>query len=135
MKLIDANIFMYAAGSEHPNKSKSLRFLRKLSRPKVSLEYCTNIEVIKEIFHQYQSLNRFEVAASILETIVSRNIEILPIEFTDLVYCHQLIRNQKNLSGRDAIHAAFIQRNSLQGIVSFDKDFDELDGILREEPR
>lgn len=134
MKLIDANIFMYAAGKEHPNKRASLKFLSSLASPKIGRGYCTNAEVVQEIFHRYQSINRFAVATTILETILALQIEILPIEYEDLIYCHKLMKGSKGLSARDAIHAAVIERRQVEAIVSFDKDFDKITEIKRIEP-
>jgi predicted nucleic acid-binding protein len=53
--LIDANIFMYAAGRESPQRLPCQRFLERI----VSGEgpaACTDAEVLQEILHRYHSL-------------------------------------------------------------------------------
>lgn len=54
MILVDANIFMYAAGAAHRCKIPSVRFLHEAAR----LEHacCLNTEVLQEILRRYRAI-------------------------------------------------------------------------------
>ena len=52
---IDANIPVYAAGNEHPNKEPSIRILEKISKGQIF--GVTSAEILQEILHRYQSIN------------------------------------------------------------------------------
>jgi predicted nucleic acid-binding protein len=51
--LIDANIFMYAAGAEHPHKEPSRMFLEQVARGEV--DAALDAEVLQEILHRYRA--------------------------------------------------------------------------------
>ena len=56
MILVDANVFMYAAGAPHKHKLASVNFLHDAAR--LRHECCLNAEVLQEILHRYQSIGR-----------------------------------------------------------------------------
>ena len=58
MILLDANIFMYAGGSPHPNKAPSLAFLERVALGE--LEVGVDAEVLQEILHRYRAIGRWE---------------------------------------------------------------------------
>ena len=46
-----------------------------------------------------------------------------------------LMDQYSELMARDALHAAVVECHSLDGICSFDRDFDQIRGLRRIEPR
>jgi predicted nucleic acid-binding protein len=56
--LVDTNVFMYAGGRAHPNKSSSKAFLRQVVNGSVSA--AIDAEVLQEILHRYRAVNRWE---------------------------------------------------------------------------
>ncbi len=56
MILVDSNIFMYAAGSYHPNKEPSVAFLKNVAGGRIKV--CVSVEILQEILHRYRSINR-----------------------------------------------------------------------------
>ncbi|MFZ4986373.1 MAG: PIN domain-containing protein [Blastocatellia bacterium] len=62
MIFIDANIFMYAAGKDSPQKKPCAQFLRKVITSGKANQYFTNSEVLQEILHRYRSLKLSEKA-------------------------------------------------------------------------
>lgn len=50
------------------------------------------------------------------------------------VFKAQEIMEKYKMKPRDAIHAATALENKITDIVSYDKDFDEVEGIKRIEP-
>jgi predicted nucleic acid-binding protein len=53
MILVDANVFMYAAGAEHPHKAPSRIFLEKVAGGEI--EAALDAEVLQEILHRYRA--------------------------------------------------------------------------------
>ena len=66
MMLIDSNIFMYAAGVDHPNKKSSLQVLQQVVRGAVA--GCTSVEILQEILHRYRSIDRWQDGKKVFET-------------------------------------------------------------------
>lgn len=59
MILIDSNIFMYAAGTPHPNKEPSATFLDQVAIGEV--DAVIDAEVLQEILHRYRAISRWRV--------------------------------------------------------------------------
>lgn len=51
MLLVDSNVFMYAAGADHPSKGPALRFLERVANGDVGAG--VDAEVLQEILHRY----------------------------------------------------------------------------------
>ena len=60
---LDANVLMYAAGSDHPLQEPCRQALRKAVDEEVSL--VTDAEVLQEILHRYFSIGRPETARTV----------------------------------------------------------------------
>ena len=58
MLLVDANVFMYAAGSDHPNKPRAIRFLESVAAGET--DAAVDAEVLQEILHRYRSIGRWK---------------------------------------------------------------------------
>jgi predicted nucleic acid-binding protein len=56
--LIDGNIFMYAAGAEHPHKAPCVALLRRVALGET--EAAVDAEVLQEILHRYRAIRRWE---------------------------------------------------------------------------
>ncbi len=132
MILVDANVFMYAAGAPHPNKAPSLKFLHDTVR--MSHRCCVNTEVLQEILHRYRAIGRWadgrEVYA-LAKTIVP-TVELITPEMMDETV--RLMDAYPSLMARDCVHAAHCILGGLEGICSFDQDLDTIAGVHRIEP-
>lgn len=126
---------MYAAGQPHANKAACVKLLKKIAVGQELHHFCTDTEVLQEIFHRYLSLRRFEVGSAVLDTILNLKLRVLPIELEDLITSRAILARHSKLSARDALHAAVVERNELEAIMSYDRDFDKIDGIKRVIPR
>ncbi len=132
MILIDSNIFMYAAGADHPNKKPSIRFLEQVSRGQVQV--ATNAEVLQEILHRYRALQRWEAGRRVYD--LARRIVpvVIPITAEIADAARALLDRYPTIMARDAIHAAVVVCSSLQAICSYDRDFDGIVEVQRQEP-
>ena len=132
MILIDANVFMYAAGREHPHKSTSVELLRRVASG--ALVAATDAEVLQEILHRYTALGRRSdgnVVYSLARDIVP---ETLAVDAATVDLARDLMGTQGHVTARDAVHAAVCIRNRLEGICTFDSDFDRIREVDRLDP-
>jgi predicted nucleic acid-binding protein len=130
--LVDANILMYAAGRDHPNKTPSLAVLESVATE--GLDAAIDAEILQEILHRYRAIGRWDDGRRVFDA--ARNIfgSVLPITSDILDVARRRLDQIPRLSARDALHAAVVEVNELEGICSFDTDFDNLPGIARIDP-
>jgi predicted nucleic acid-binding protein len=129
MLLVDANIFMYAAGAEHPHKAPSIRLLREIASG--SLEGVIDAEILQEILHRYRAIRRWDQGKQVFD--LARRIVpfVLPVTAEILDQTREIMDNYPELSARDALHTAAAWTHGIRRIASFDGDFDDIGGIER----
>jgi predicted nucleic acid-binding protein len=131
--LVDSNIFMYAAGREHPCKKPAIAFLEKVAGG--SVEAMIDVEVFQEILHRYRALGRWEEGRQVYD--MARTLFPSAVAITDEIVdrARLLLDEFSGLMARDALHAAVVLTHELDSICSFDRDFDLVRGLRRVEPR
>ncbi len=128
MILIDSNIPMYLVGAEHPNKSKARALLERAITDGERL--VTDAEVIQEILHRYVAIDRRDAIDPAVEALLGVVDEVLPIELDDVRRAASIVTSG-SLSARDAIHVAVMQRHGIGRIMTFDRAFDGIPGVVR----
>lgn len=128
MILIDSNVPMYLVGAEHPNKARARILLERIIAD--GERVVTDVEVLQEILHRYSAIGRLDAIEPATEAILGIVDEVLPIDLAD-VRRAALIVEAGNLSARDALHVAVMQRHGIVRIMSFDRGFDNVPGIVR----
>lgn len=124
MILVDSNVLMYAASSEHPHKAPAVSFLNKVARGEVPA--AIEAEVLQEIIHCYRSLNRWIEGRRVYSLARSIFPEVLAVTAEVMDRAKELVDAYASLSARDAIHAAVVNVYRLDGICTFDRDFDAI---------
>ncbi|GAG65230.1 unnamed protein product, partial [marine sediment metagenome] len=76
---IDANIPMYAAGQEHPNKVPSIKILESVSEGKII--GVTSTEVLQEILYRYRAINLLKKGLKVFNDFLQIVDDALPINF------------------------------------------------------
>ena len=132
MMLIDANIWMYSAGSEDPHREPSQRLLRQIAKGEVA--GVVSVEILHEILHRYRSVNRWVQGNLVYESARECCAAVLVVSEDVLEEARELMHAFPRLKTRDAIHAATVRVHQLDGIYSYDTDFDGIDGVRRIEP-
>lgn len=132
MLLIDSNIFMYAAGADHPHKAPSLEFLRRVARG--DLEAAVDAEVLQEILHRYRAIGRWSDGRGVYDRARRIVGVVVPVTAEAVDSARALLDRYERLTARDALHAAVVEVHGLDGIASYDRDFDVVDGLTRSEP-
>ena len=119
---------MYLIGGEHPNRDRARVVLEVAVAARERL--VTDAEAFQELLHRYVSINRrqaIEPAWTALRKLVD---EVFPIELEDVARARQLVLTSR-LGGRDALHAAVMQRRDIGEILTFDTAFEHIPGIRR----
>lgn len=129
MILTDANILMYAAGAEHPHKAPSVAFLHRVASG--AIEATIDAEVLQEVLHRYRALGRWADGQKVYDLARMLFPEVLAITGEVMDEARHLLRADATLTARDAVHAAVVFVYQLEGICSFDSDFDRIAGCTR----
>lgn len=131
MLLTDSNILMYAAGAEHPNKASSLAFLTAVAAGETSA--VIDAETLQEILHRYRALNRHADGERVFELARTIFSDVLAITADVMDEARRILAHDRSLATRDAVHAAVVFVYNLEGICTFDRDFDRIPGCPRVE--
>jgi hypothetical protein len=123
---------MYAAGSSHPLRDPCRAALQRAIQTRARL--VTDAEVLQELLHRYFALRRPEVARTVYRSTVDLCDEVLPISEEHTARALELLLEHWQLSPRDALHVAVMERRGIRRLLSTDRDFDSLPQIERVEP-
>ena len=132
MILIDANILMYAAGAEHPNKAPSVRLLEKVADG--SVDAALDAEVLQEVLHRYRAIDRWRDGSKVYDDARRIFGMVVPITTEILDHARILLDEHDGISARDALHAAVVAIHDLDALCSYDRGFDRIPTIRRVEP-
>ena len=132
MLLLDANIPMYAEGGQHRYQQPCRRVM-ELARANESA-YCIDAETLQEILYVYSSRGETNRGIGVAEDLLGMFQTVIPITTTEITAAMRLMSETRDLTARDAIHAAAVFEHRLEGIVSADRDFDRIPGLRRFDP-
>lgn len=129
MIFVDANIPMYLVGSDHPNKTRAQALLEHAALHEEPL--VTDAEVFQEVLHRFTAIRRPEAIDAAFEILLGLVDEVLPISVETVLRARGLLIDTSDLSARDAIHAAVMDRHDVRRILSFDAAFDAVPRVTR----
>ena len=132
MIFIDSNIFMYAGGVEHVNKAPSVALLTCIASGEVKA--CTSVEVLQEILHRYRSIARWDDGKKIYLSAKEIVPIIEPLTMDIINRAFKLLDKYPEIMARDALHAATCVILNLDGICTYDTDFDKIKEVKRMPP-
>jgi uncharacterized protein len=130
--LVDSNVFMYAAGVEHPHKAPSLAVVEGIAAGEV--EAAVDADVLQEILHRYRAIGRWDDGQRVYDLVRKIVPEVIPITADDTDAARELMEAHGGLSARDALHAAVCLTRGEGLMCSYDRDFDGIGGLTRIEP-
>jgi predicted nucleic acid-binding protein len=128
MIFVDSNIPMYLVGAEHPNKIGAQQLLEWAIHARERL--VTDVEVLQEILHRYVAIHRRKAIQPAFDAILNVVDEVFPILLGDAERAKEIV-SETELSARDALHLAVMERENVVQIMSFDTDFDLFKGVSR----
>lgn len=129
MIFVDSNVPMYLVGADHPNKVAAQRLLEAAVARGQRL--VTDSEVLQEILHRYTAIERRDAIDPAFDLVLGVVDEVFPIELADVSAARRVLRSTLSLSARDAVHIAVMQRRGVGDVLSFDRAFDGIPGIVR----
>lgn len=130
---IDANIPMYASGSEHPLRAPCARVMDMITAH--PYRFITDAEVFQEIIHRYLSERRWPLGREVFNRFVrAMQLRIEPVYPQDVLDAAALADDHPGLNARDLVHAAVALRLGVSYIISTDTDFDRLPVVTRLAP-
>lgn len=128
MIFLDSNVPMYLVGAPHPHKADAQHLLEAAIAGRERL--VSDVEVLQEILHRYVAIQRREAIQPAFDALLGVVDEIFPIELADVERAKTILYG-KQISARDAIHLATMERHGVTRIMSFDAGFDSHPGIER----
>ena len=130
---IDANVPIYASGRGHPNKEPCAQVLMMVAeRPQ---SFVTDVEVLQELLHRYLASRRWTLGRKVLQEFAEiMHDRIEPVYEEDIELASSLADLHPEVSARDLVHTAVMQRLGVDRIISSDADFDRLPGVTRLDP-
>ncbi len=132
MILVDANVFMYAAGRPHPHKEPSLRWLERVATGHI--EAAVDAESLQEILHRYRAIGRWADGRQVYDLARVLVPDVIDIGASAVDGARELMDRYPELLARDALHAAVALELHAEAICSWDSDFDAVSGLRRMEP-
>lgn len=132
-KFIDTNIFLRYLTKDDPSKYERCReIFKKAIAGKAEL--ATSGIVIAELVWtllSYYKVPKADVIEKISIIIGTKNLHIPD---KDIIADALVLYGRKNIDYIDAYNAIFLKHHGLDGIYSYDEDFDTVEDIEREEP-
>lgn len=122
MIFIDSNIPMYLIGKKHQNKTRAVSILNRMIRDEERL--VTDTDSFQEFLHRYRAIHRTEAIQPAFDALLGLVDEVFPVEAADVIRAKDLLTTYPDISIRDTVYAAVMQRNGVTRIFRFDRDFD-----------
>ena len=133
MILVDANILMYAAGAQHPNKKPSVGLLESIAEETV--DAALDAEVLQEVLHRYRAIARWTEGTQVYAEARQIFGVVLPITSDIVDHGKALLDQYQGISARDALHAAVVVTHDLEALCSYDLGFDQIAAVRRVSPQ
>lgn len=130
--LVDANVFIYALGAEHPYRDPCRDVVAALARRDIEAE--TSVEILQEVVHVRRRRKGGPDAAARAREILAWDLPVHEFDVDDLERALSLIERDDSLPVRDAVHAAMALNREIDAVLSTDRDFDRIDGLARIDP-
>ncbi len=129
---VDSNVFLYAAGDDHPLESPCASIVTRIATGEVAAT--TSTEVVQEILHVVARRGMRAEAIRLARNVIGLFDEILPVTGETMSLACEIAGRHAGMSIRDAVHAAAMAGSGLGRILSADRHFDEIPGIERLDP-
>ena len=132
---LDVNVPMYAAGKAHPYKESCTWILRAITEGR--LDTAIDVEIIQAVLYRYGAIQRPEIGVQMANSLLRLIPNVLPITPAVVVRAIHLFANYgpQGVKVRDVIHVAVMESHDLTHIISTDKHFDPIEGIVRIDPQ
>lgn len=128
MILVDSNVPMYLVGADPVMKQAARGAIERAIETGERL--VTDAEVLQEILHRYVAIDRRDAIEPCTSALLAVVDEVFTIELAD-VRRAAIIIGSSRLGARDALHVAVMHHRGIDRILSFDRGFDSVPGVVR----
>ena len=129
---LDTNVFLYAAGGDHPNRSPCQEILRRVARGELAAT--TSSEVVQEILYVLARRGMRDEGVLLARQVLQLFPEMLAVGPREMEAACDLIEAMPGLPPRDAVHAATMLTHGVAAIITADEDFERLPQLRRIAP-
>jgi len=129
---LDTNVFLYAAGGDHPLRKPCQDILRRVAEGE--LIATTSSEVVQEVLYVISRRGLRDQAVQLARSIIGAFPTMLEVGGREIGVTCDLMESTPELSPRDAVHAATMITHDVATIVTADPHFDRLANIHRVAP-
>jgi uncharacterized protein len=137
VRFLDTNLLLRFLTGDDPDKAQAV--LRLLQRVRNGAEeLMTSETVVAEVFYVLtREKSRYRVSR---EDVIDRLLPVLSMDGVHLVAKPALLdalevfRAYEELDFEDAMAVGLMRANGIEEILSYDEDFDDVEGIRRVEP-
>jgi predicted nucleic acid-binding protein len=132
---VDANIFVRLLTGDDPQKAaRSLALFQRAQRGEFTL--VTSESVVAEVGYVLSSRTTYQIARAAIAAALGPLIAdpSLHVEHKESILRSLDLWKDSNLDFTDCLSAEQVRRADLDGIYSYDRDFDRIPGVRRLEP-
>jgi predicted nucleic acid-binding protein len=132
---VDANIFVRLLTGDDPRKAaRSLALFQRAQRGELTL--VTSESVIAEVGYVLSSRSTYRIARAAIAAALGPLIAdpSLHVEHKESILRSLDLWKDSSLDFTDCLSAEHVRRADLDGIYSYDRDFDRIPGVRRFEP-
>ena len=133
MKLIDANVFIYARGQPHRYRDPCRTLLADVSAGREIAN--TDTEALQEVVYVYWYRRRQDNGLRYLDRLLKLFQAPFSVDHAIMLGARLVLGTHPRLDPRDAIHASVVIQHGLEGIISTDRAYDGIAGVTRFDPK
>ncbi len=129
---IDTNVFVYSIGDDESFRIPCQQII--VAAADESIRAATSTEVLQEIVHRYKAIRRDQLGIGLARQIMLAFRAILPVHPDAVSAMLDLVERHPQLSARDALHIAVARRAGIGIIVTADRHFQDIPGVVAMHP-
>lgn len=129
---LDANIFIYLSDPKSPYYSSCQKLITYLKEKEVSL--ITSAETIQEVIHWSKNFKILDKGLKISYLIIKLVNELLPVNESVILAYLKLAKKYPLITSRDLIHAVSAVDRKIPFVVSYDREFKQIDEVKSFKP-
>ncbi|WP_409048176.1 type II toxin-antitoxin system VapC family toxin [Microbacterium sp. HA-8] len=133
MILLDTTVLLYAVGAQHPQREPCRALVAAVGDGRVAAT--TTVEVLQEFAHVRARRRGREDAAALTANYAILLAPLVTVDADDLAGALRVFRAHEELGAFDAVLvAAALRREHITGLVSADRAFAAVDGLVHLDP-
>lgn len=129
--VIDTNVLLAARLERDANNDRGRAIVNAVDAGELPAAYVPSDVVTEVLNYLHERATHAEAIATLDALVASKGLELVHTPKSDFDAGRSLFRRYDGLSFADAVIAAFMERQGVEFIYSFDDDFDVLPGLVR----